>query len=247
VTVAPPASALVSLAGKCALVTGAGGGIGAAVASLLADAGARVAGLDVAWPAGARGEDSIACDVRDPEQVREAVERAASATGRLDVVVHAAGIARDAVIWKTDADAWRDVLATNLDSAFHLLKAAIPRLRAAGGGSVILVASINGQRGKFGQAAYAASKAGLIALGKTAAIECGRFGIRVNAIAPGWIDTAMTARAPESARARAVEESLLGRTGRPEDVAGAALYLASDLSAHVTGQVLRVDGGQLTA
>jgi NAD(P)-dependent dehydrogenase (short-subunit alcohol dehydrogenase family) len=119
-------------------------------------------------------------------------------------------------------------------------------MRKVGRGNVVLVASINGERGKFGQSNYAASKAGLLALAKTAARELGAFGIRVNAIAPGWIETAMTSSLPAEARRKATEETALGALGRPEDVARSILFLCSELSSHVTGQVLRVDGGQCT-
>ena len=111
----------------------------------------------------------------------------------------------------------------------------------------MLISSINGERGKFGQASYAASKAGLNALARTAALELGRFGVRVNAVAPGWVETPMTADLGAEIRERALAETPLGRLGRPEDVAAAALFLCSDMSRHITGQVLRVDGGQLMA
>ena len=120
-------------------------------------------------------------------------------------------------------------------------------MRESGEGAVVLISSINGERGKIGQANYAASKAGLLGLGRTAARELGRFGIRVNVIAPGMILTGMTEKLSEEVRARAEEESVLGRLGTPEDVARACLFLASPLARHVTGQVLRVDGGQLIA
>jgi acetoacetyl-CoA reductase/3-oxoacyl-[acyl-carrier protein] reductase len=138
-------------------------------------------------------------------------------------------------------------MSVNLDSAFHLLRRSVPLLRRAGGGAVVLVSSINGQRGKLGQANYAASKAGLIGLSKTAALELGAFSIRVNCVAPGWIDTPLTAAVPPDFRERAIEETPLRRLGQPEDVALAVLFLCSDMSRHVTGQVLRVDGGQLMA
>jgi acetoacetyl-CoA reductase/3-oxoacyl-[acyl-carrier protein] reductase len=133
----------------------------------------------------------------------------------------------------------------NLDAAFHLLRGAVPLLRAAKDAGVIFVTSINGERGKLGQANYSASKAGLIGLGRTAARELGAFGIRVNMIAPGMIATDLTSQLPEDVRQRAREESVLGRLGEPDDVARVALFLASPLARHVTGQVLRVDGGQL--
>jgi acetoacetyl-CoA reductase/3-oxoacyl-[acyl-carrier protein] reductase len=166
--------------------------------------------------------------------------------GRLDVVVHTAGITRDAVIWKMKPEAWDEVLRVNLASAYHLLHMAVPRLRATGGGAVVLISSINGERGKFGQGNYAASKAGLHGLMKSVAREVGGFGIRVNAVAPGMIETAMTNEIQEAFRQKAVDETALGRLGQPDDVARAVLFLVSDLSRHVTGQVLRVDGGQLT-
>jgi NAD(P)-dependent dehydrogenase (short-subunit alcohol dehydrogenase family) len=176
--------------------------------------------------------------------VNDAVSRIGGETGRLDVVVHAAGITRDARLWKITNEDWRIVLATNLDSAFYLLKSAVPLMRRTGSGSIVLVSSINGHRGKVGLAAYSASKAGLDALARTAARELGGFGIRVNAVAPGWIDTPMTARVPEEIRRRAIDESVLGRLGEPDEVADAVWFLASRLGRYVTGQVLRVDGGQ---
>ena len=244
---APAVPSLLSLGGKVALVTGGGGGIGSAIAALFAQAGARVVSVDLAGHPGPEGVESRDCDLSRAADVRAVVDGVARDHGRLDLVVHSAGITRDGVLWKMEEAAWSQVMAVNLDAAFHLVKASVPHLRAAGGGAVVLVSSINGQRGKFGQANYAASKAGLIALGKTAAIELGRFGVRVNSIAPGLIETAMTANLPPEARKRAVDETLLGRTGTPDDVARVALFLCSDLSRHVTGQVLRVDGGQLTA
>lgn len=238
-------SQLVSLQGRVALVAGGAGGIGAAVASLFRDAGASVIVADRPDADAPAGAAFIPCDLADPQQVAALAQELDRTHPSLDVLVHAAGIARDAVLWKMPHDAWNDVLRVNLDSAFYLLHAFVPMLRRAGGGSVILVTSINGERGKFGQANYAASKAGMIGLGRTAARELGAFGVRVNMIAPGMIRTAMTEQLGEEVRERAREESVLRRLGEPEDVARAALFLAGDLSRHVTGQVLRVDGGQL--
>ena len=142
---------------------------------------------------------------------------------------------------------WDAVLRVNLDAAFRLVRAAVPRMREMGQGRIVLISSINGERGKFGQANYAASKAGLIGFARTVARELGRFGVRVNVVAPGLILTSMTEDLPEPVMARALDETALGEAGQPRDVARAVLYLCSDLSSHVTGQVLRVDGGQLTA
>jgi acetoacetyl-CoA reductase/3-oxoacyl-[acyl-carrier protein] reductase len=244
ISTADPAAAL-SLRGKTAAVTGAGGGIGAAIAGFLAAAGARVLACDLPGRPGPEGTTTVALDVSDAAAVRGFAE-SLGRDGGLDVLVHAAGIVRDAPISKMEDEAWDRVLSVNLDSAFHLLKATLPLLRASRG-CVVLVSSINGERGKRGQANYAASKAGLVALGKTAALEMGRHGVRVNAVAPGWIETPMTAGLPDDLRRRATDESALGRLGTPDDVAGAVLFLCSDLARHVTGQVLRVDGGQLTA
>jgi len=234
-----------SLDGRGALVAGGGGGIGVAVTRRLLEAGARVVSADREGHEPHPGAEPIGCDLTRPDEVRAAVEAARAFAGRLDLVVHCAGITRDQSLARMRDDEWRDVMAANLDSAFYLLRSAGPVLRAGGGGAIVLVSSINAERGKAGQANYAASKAGLNALGRTAAREWGRHNIRVNVVSPGWTETAMTARLSDELRQRALGESALGRLGQPEDVAGVVHFLCSDLSRHVTGQVLRVDGGQL--
>jgi len=235
---------LVALDGRVALVAGGSGAIGDAVSALLLAAGARVVVLDRPGQPAPPGTAARSCELTDSAAVGAAVAAVAREEGRLDLLVHCAGIVRDGLLFKLGDEDWRAVMGANLDSAFYLLRAAVPALRAAGG-AVVLVSSINGERGKAGQANYAASKGGLNALARTAARELGRFGIRVNVVAPGWIESPMTAGLPAELRQRALEESVLGRLGQPEDVARAVLFLCSELSRHVTGQVLRVDGGQL--
>lgn len=242
------AGVLLSLEGRNALVTGGCGGIGSAVVRSLLEAGARVAVLDLPGTAPPGGAVLFPCDLADRGSLRAAAAEAGDRfDGRLHALVHCAGITRDAVLWKMSDEDWARVLRVNLDAAFWLLKEAVPMLRRAGAGSVVLISSINGDRGKLGQANYAASKAGLQALAKTAARELGRFSVRVNAVAPGFVLTPMTEGIPEEFRRKAVDETVLGRAGAPEDVAHAVLFLLSDLARHVTGQVVRVDGGQLIA
>ncbi len=231
-----------SLHGAVALVTGAAGGIGQAICAALRAADARVVGADLD-----AGRECVPCDVTDREQLEALITRTASEHGGLDVVIHAAGITRDAILWKLADEDWSAVMRVNLDAAFLLLRAAAPHLRNSSRGSVVLISSINGERGKLGQSNYAASKAGLIGLAKSAAQDLGRDGARVNVVAPGFIDTAMTQSLPTEIRQRAIAETVLGRAGRPEDVAGAVVFLCSGLAQHITGQVLRVDGGQLMA
>ncbi len=238
---------VLSLEGKVALVTGGGGGIGSAVCHLFLRAGARVASVDLPGRGCVDGALELPYDVASREGVARLFEAFRDRFDRLDVLVHCAGVTRDAVVWKMTDEAWGEVIRINLDSAFLVLREAIPSLRSRRGGAVVLVSSINGERGKFGQANYAASKAGLIGLARSAARELGASGTRVNVIAPGFIETPMTAGLDERFRKAAVDESALGAVGKPEDVAMAALFLASSMSAHVTGQVLRVDGGQLMA
>lgn len=238
---------LLSLEGRLALVAGSGGGIGAAVAALFQTAGAQVVGSDLPGRPSPAGAVDIACDLADPDAVSRLFGQIRDRFGRLDILVHCAGITRDAVLWKMDYAAWSEVLRVNLDSAFLLLRETVPLMRPLGAGAVVLVSSINGERGKFGQTNYASSKAGMIGLGKTAARELGKFGIRVNVIAPGFIRTPMTASLPPDTIEQARSESVLGRLGEPEDVARAALFLASSMADHITGQVIRVDGGQLIA
>ena len=238
-----PLADLLSLSGRRALVTGGSGGIGAAVVELLLLAGAEVTNVDRPGHPGHPDATFLPCDLGNPAAVKALCE----ALPEVDCLIHCAGITRDGVVWKMRDEDWDAVLRVNLDAAFRLVRAVVPRMREAGRGHIVLISSINGERGKFGQSNYTASKAGLIGFARTVAREVGRFGVRVNVIAPGLILTAMTEDLPEPVMARALDETALGEAGQPRDVARAVLYLCSDLSSHVTGQVLRVDGGQLTA
>jgi NAD(P)-dependent dehydrogenase (short-subunit alcohol dehydrogenase family) len=227
---------------KVAVVTGGSGAIGSAIVAALEQEGARAFSLDVAQaPSGGLYQ---ACDVGDDASVSSAIAAVQRKYGRLDLVVHAAGISREGVLWKLSVEEWDAVQRVNLRGAFLLLRHAIPLMRAGSGGSVVLIGSINGSRGKFGTAAYSASKAGLIALAKTVAREVARFGILVNVVEPGWVLTPLTRSMPREIQDAALAESLLGRFVEPADVAAAVAFLCGPGARQITGQILRVDGGQ---
>jgi 3-oxoacyl-[acyl-carrier protein] reductase len=237
----------IDLTGQTAWVTGGASGIGAGIVKVLAAAGARVVSLDRNHLPTGDGEPvvRVPLDVRDIASIDAA---AASLIGRdlaPDILVNNAGIARDSVVWKMSDDDWQDVLEVNLSGAFRMTRACTPAMRRKRGGAIINIASINALRGKFGQSNYAASKGGLIAFTKAVARELARERVRVNAIAPGFIETPLTAALPEDVLDQARREILLGGFGKPADIGNAVLFLASPLASHITGQVLIVDGGQL--
>jgi NAD(P)-dependent dehydrogenase (short-subunit alcohol dehydrogenase family) len=231
------------LAGQIALVSGGSGGIGLAIIHALGQAGAEAVSLDLTAP-GKEGIAWVKSDVRDDASVAAAVEEVFRRHGRLDLVIHAAGVTRDAVLWKLSVADWDLVQMVNLRGAFLLLRHAVPALRRGKGGRIVLIGSINGSRGKFGLTAYAASKAGLIGLAKSAARETARFGILVNVVEPGMVHTPMTESLPQKVRDAAAAESLLGGLLEPADVAAAVLFLCGPGASQITGQILRVDGGQ---
>jgi 3-oxoacyl-[acyl-carrier protein] reductase len=241
--------------GKVAVVTGGARGIGKAICRRLSAAGAQIALLDVnlegaqatAQELSAAGAQAraYACDVSDAAGVEAVVEQILKDFGRIDVLVNNAGITRDQLLIRLADDAWKKVLDVNLSGTFYMTRAvARPMLRARSG-AIVNVASVVGLVGNAGQANYSASKAGVTGLTKTAARELGGRGIRVNAVAPGFIDTEMTAALSAEQKKKLTEGLPLGRLGTPEDVAAAVCFLASDDAAYVTGQVLNVCGGMV--
>ncbi|HIY15902.1 MAG TPA: 3-oxoacyl-[acyl-carrier-protein] reductase [Candidatus Intestinimonas stercorigallinarum] len=243
-----------SLQGKCALVTGGSRGIGRAVCLELARQGARVA-VNYAGNAAAAEETVRACealgaeafaiqaDVADAAACEAMVKEVLARFGRLDILVNNAGVTRDGLMLTMKEADWDAVLDTNLKGAFHCMKAAYRPMMKQKYGRVVNLTSIVGLRGNAGQANYAASKAGLIGLTKSMAKELAGRNVTVNAVAPGFIDTDMTAALPEKARESMLGTIPMGRLGQAEDVAKAVAFFAGDEAAYVTGQVLCVDGG----
>jgi acetoacetyl-CoA reductase/3-oxoacyl-[acyl-carrier protein] reductase len=227
--------------GRVAVVTGANRGLGRAIAEALVAAGAEVHSFDLGAPDGEPPFTSHEVDVADAESVAAAV---AALPERTTLLVNNAGITRDRSLLKMSDDEWQSVLSVNLSGAFHLIRALAPRMRAAGHGRIVNITSINGLRGKFGQANYSAAKAGLVGLTKTAAKELGAKGVTVNAVAPGMVMTEMAKTlAPEILDA-ALAETATKRLAEPSDIAQAVLFLLSDAARMITGEVIKVDSGQ---
>ena len=229
--------------GRAAVVTGGARGIGLAVVRALVEHGADVHVFDVSR---GEGSDRVAyrfhkVDITNSASVAAAV---AQLPDPVSLLVNNAGITRDSSMIKMTDDDWQAVLAVNLTGAFHVARALAPGMRKAGYGRIVNITSINGIRGKFGQANYSASKAGLIGLTKTLARELGPKGVTVNAVAPGMVLTEMAKALPEEFVAKARAEAVLPELARPEDVANAVLFLLSDAARMITGEVIRVDAGQ---
>jgi 3-oxoacyl-[acyl-carrier protein] reductase len=243
------------LAGKRAFITGGSMGIGTAVTLHLAESGADVAftyrrheeeakALAAKVEALGRKAVPIKSDSAVFAEAEQAVNTAVEVLGGLDILVNNAGINRDGVVWKMSEDQWDLVLDVNLKGYFNYTRFVAPLLKAQKSGKIVNITSINGLRGKFGQSNYSAAKAGIIGLTKAVARELGRFSVNVNAVAPGLIETEMMAKAPDEVKQKALAEIVLGRLGAPSDVARVVAFLCSDAARHVTGEVIRVDGGQ---
>jgi len=233
----------VDLDGRSAIVTGGARGIGQAVAVALERAGAEAHVIDMVQPDDVGGDalQFHLCDITDTRAIQKVLDQIAQP---VSILVNNAGITRDRTLMKMDDAEWSDVIAVNLTGAFNMIRAVGPAMVGTAGGSIVNVTSINGIRGKVGQANYAASKAGLIGLTKTAARELGRKGITVNAVAPGMVMTEMARALPQDILDRAIGETVLNQLAEPADIAAAVVFLASDAARMITGQVLQVDAGQ---
>lgn len=244
-----------NLSGKSAIVTGGSLGIGNSISLKLAEYGANVAlnyrkhkteaddTITKIESMGSRGI-AIQADVSSFSDAERMVNEVITQFGRIDILVNNAGINWDGVIWKMTEEQWDRVLDVNLKGYFNYIRAVAPHFKEQQYGKIVNVTSINGIRGKFGQSNYSASKAGIIGLTKAVAKELGKFSVNVNAIAPGLIETDMIINAPENVRNAALQEIVLNRIGLPEEVANVVAFLCSELSRHITGEVIKVDGGQ---
>ncbi|MBQ7498543.1 MAG: SDR family oxidoreductase [Selenomonas sp.] len=241
------------LKGKRALIIGASGGLGmACVREFLAE-GAEVVGT---YRRESENLQSLAqehaqinllpLDIADAQAIQEQVRKAAEILGGLDILVYAVGISRPALLHGVKAEDWEEVLQSNLTAVFHAMQAAVRPLMRSGGGAVVNISSVFGERGGPGQSSYCASKAGVMGLTRAAAVELAPKRIRFNVVAPGFIETAMTADFGEKQRQQAEDHIPMKRFGKPEDVAALCAFLASDKAAYITGQVMNIDGG-LTA
>jgi 3-oxoacyl-[acyl-carrier protein] reductase len=245
----------INLEGKSAIVTGGSIGIGSAIALKLADYGANVAIIDrnhleeaeeviIKVKASGRKGNVFQADISIFSDAGKMVDSVVNEFGKLDILVNNAGINWDGVIWKMTEEQWDKVIDINLKGYFNYIRAVAPIFREQKSGKIVNVTSINGLRGKFGQSNYSASKAGIIGLTKTIAKELGKYGVNVNAVAPGLIETDMIKQASEEIRKMAIEEIVLKRIGQPEEVANVVVFLCSELARHITGEVIKVDGGQ---
>jgi 3-oxoacyl-[acyl-carrier protein] reductase len=238
------------LTGKCALVTGASGGIGAEIARVLHGAGATVALSGTRMEplealAGELGDRAhvLACNLSVVNEVEGLVKRAIEVRGAVDILVNNAGITRDGLMMRMSDEDWAAVIDVNLTATFRLCRSAVRGMMKARWGRIVNISSVVGTTGNAGQVNYAASKAGMVGMSKSLAAEVASRGITVNAVAPGFIATAMTEKLTEAQRAAILDVVPAGRMGTPQEIAAAVLYLASEEAGYVTGATLHVNGG----
>ncbi|HJM12660.1 MAG TPA: SDR family NAD(P)-dependent oxidoreductase [Candidatus Marinimicrobia bacterium] len=244
-----------TLDGKIALVTGGSSGIGTAIVQSFAQAGAHVA---FTYHSNKEGAEAVLAeieamgvkgayfqaDMADFAKAQEVVDQVNEKFSTLDILVNNAGANQDKVVWKMTETMWDEVIDTDLKGVFNYIRAASPNFREKKYGRIITVSSINALRGKFGQSNYAAAKAGVIGLSKSVAKELGRSNVTVNVVCPGLIATKMIQSMPDDFKEKAMKEIVLGRIGTPEDVAEVITFLSGDGAKHITGEVIKVDGGQ---
>ena len=242
------------LEGKVALITGAARGIGKAIALKYAQEGANIAFTDLTMGENSENtkKEIEACGVKvlalasnaaDFQEAHDAVNKVVEAFGRVDILVNNAGITKDGLMMRMSELQWDSVIVVNLKSAYNFIHAVTPVMMRQKSGSIINMSSVVGVHGNAGQCNYSASKAGMIGLAKSIAQELGSRGIRANAVAPGFIITDMTSKLPDEVKAEWAKKIPLRRGGTPEDIANVCLFLASDMSSYVTGQVISVCGG----
>jgi 3-oxoacyl-[acyl-carrier protein] reductase len=249
----PTTQEMNELSGKVALVTGGSRGIGRSIAEHLARGGARVAVIgrsagstaDAAAALPGDGHAGYACDVSDGAAIDALIKKVESELGPVDILVNNAGVTQDNLLVRLTDDAWDAVLDTNLKGAFLLIRAAARGMMRRRSGRIINITSVVGITGNKGQANYAASKAGLIGLTKSVAKELASRGVLCNAVAPGYIETDMTAALPEAAKSELVGQIAVGRLGTGDDIAGVVRFLAGPAATYITGQVIVVDGGMV--
>ena len=243
------------LKGKVAIVTGGGRGIGSAISLELARLGADVAIVDQARSE--RTDEIVAeiersgrkikfylADVSDFKVVQDTVAKITKDFSHIDILINNAGVNRDHVVWKMTEEEWDTVISVNLKGCFNFLHAVTPIFRDQKSGKIVNVSSINGLRGKFGLVNYSASKAGIIGITKTVAVEMAKYQVNVNAVAPGLIETDMTKKMTSEAWKESLDEIPMGRAGKPEDVANLVAFLCTERARHITGEVIKVAGGQ---
>ncbi len=243
------------LEGKAAIVTGGSLGIGTAIALDLARNGADVAlnyrkheaeANEVVKKIEEMGRRGLAvkADVSSFEDAQKMVEKVKETFGRLDILVNNAGVNWDGVVWKMSEDQWDKVIDIDLKGSFNYIRAVSPIFREQKSGKIVNIASINALRGKFGQANYSAAKAGIVGLTKAVARELGKYSVNVNVVAPGMIETEMMRDLPDNIKQAAIDETVFKRLGQPDDVAAVVTFLCTEAARHVTGEVIKVDGGQ---